>query len=690
MLKTVKIYITGGEQAGWALDMEVKQLTSALQNIPSVIIANSPEDADVIYSVWWEIFRRIPVSILNRKYVICSMCNRPFHEFTQPHFSVLLPLIDLVVAQSAEAMQELQSVGVNCVYAPYTLDTSIFSLIREKHLLRAKYHLPQDAYILGNFHRDSEGANLAMPKQQKGVDILFEMIRLVWRSHHNIHVLLAGPRRHWLRYQLENAHIPYTFIGHMTQNDDWNINILTLPQINELYHCLDLAVVSSRWEGAPRTLMEAAATKTKAISTNVGIATDLLTEKCRYDNFIDGANLIKKDIESNDLAETIEQHYVTLRTYHTTEALTQHFIDIFREHVIPNLSCEKTKTHYQFLEVNATPAIKQALHIGVWHEFFKPPYGGGNQFMMALTKALSKRGHYIIANILKRRVDVYLLNSVHFDIEKFRAARRKRALQIVHRIDGPIQNYRGNSAELDELCQQLNKELACFTIVQSIYTLTQNYQLGYQFIHPVLIRNAVDPEIFNRNGKIPFSSERKIRIISTSWSDNPRKGGAIYQWLDEHLDFERYEYTFVGRLPEAYQRMTHVHVLPPVPSEELAAMLKQHDIYLTASQNDPCSNALLEALACGLPAIYANSGGHPELVGTGGLGFDQPEAIPGLLDAIAEHYDSFQRLIVAEPFDNIADKYEEVLRLASQRRAVSRRWSLRQILKKCCAAFRKG
>ena len=689
MLKTVNIYLIGGENAGWALDTDAQQLQTAFRNIKALKIVSKPENADVIYAVWWQGLASISSDILRRKYVICNMCSRPFQEFTQPRFSMFLPLIDLVVAQSSEAAQELRCVGIKCVHLSYALDTSIFYPLEQKDLLRAKYNLPQDAYILGNFHRDSEGVNLALPKLAKGPDILFEMLALVWRVYRNVHVMLAGPRRHWLRSQLEQAHIPYTFIGQITEGDDWNINILTLPQINELYQCLDLAVVSSRWEGAPRTLLEAAATKTKIISTKVGIASDLLSKKCLYVNFIDGANLIQQDIASDALADTLEPNYASLQRHHTSETLIQCLKEIFTEHVYPNLPYKISLPSCQFFEIDSEARTKQAFHIGVWHEFFKPPYGGGNQFMLALTKMFRQWGHHVAINLLNKQIDGYILNSVHFDVEKFRKARKKRKLRIVHRIDGPIQLIRGKDKELDDLCQQLNREFADFTIVQSIYTLTRHFQLGNRFVRPVIIRNAVDDEIFNRNGKIPFNPERKIRIISTSWSDNPRKGGAVYQWLDEHLDFDYYEYTFVGRLPEAYQQMKHIRVMPPVPSEELAAILKQHDIYLTASQNDPCSNALLEALACGLPTIFANDGGHPELVGTGGLGFEQPEEIPALLQTLIEHYDSFQRLIVVEPLDKIADKYEEVLRLATQSRPASRRWSLRQIWEKCRTMFLK-
>ena len=116
--------------------------------------------------------------------------------------------------------------------------------------------------------------------------------------------------------------------------------------------------------------------------------------------------------------------------------------------------------------------------------------------------------------------------------------------------------------------------------------------------------------------------------MSSAWSDNPRKGKDTYKWLDKHLDFDRFEYTFVGRIKEKFE---NIKILDAVGSEALAEQLKLHDIYVTASEKDPCSNSLVEALACGLPAVFYDDGGHPELVGYGGLGFRNKESIPTYL-----------------------------------------------------------
>ena len=40
------------------------------------------------------------------------------------------------------------------------------------------------------------------------------------------------------------------------------------------------------------------------------------------------------------------------------------------------------------------------------------------------------------------------------------------------------------------------------------------------------------------------------------------------------------------------------------------------DAFIYLSHNSPCPNSVIEALSCGLPVLYSNSGGVPELVGT--------------------------------------------------------------------------
>ena len=53
-------------------------------------------------------------------------------------------------------------------------------------------------------------------------------------------------------------------------------------EINELYNILNLYIVSSRIEGGPQAILECAITKTPIISTDVGLASEVLHETSIY------------------------------------------------------------------------------------------------------------------------------------------------------------------------------------------------------------------------------------------------------------------------------------------------------------------------------------------------------------------------------------------------------------------------
>ena len=88
--------------------------------------------------------------------------------------------------------------------------------------------------------------------------------------------------------------------------------------------------------------------------------------------------------------------------------------------------------------------------------------------------------------------------------------------------------------------------------------------------------------------------------------------------------------------------------------------VNKNDIYITASKNDPCSNALLEGLACGLPALYLNSGAHSELVKKAGLPFNNVDEINSQLNKLIENYLEYQKQIDIPDLDIITTKWIEL------------------------------
>ena len=85
--------------------------------------------------------------------------------------------------------------------------------------------------------------------------------------------------------------------------------------------------------------------------------------------------------------------------------------------------------------------------------------------------------------------------------------------------------------------------------------------------------------------------------------------------------------------------------------------MKKCDIFITATENDTCSNSLLEGLSCGLPVIGLNSGGTPELINKGGeIYSDRVELIP-LIDKVSDNIDSYRKNIIIKNTDDICNEY---------------------------------
>lgn len=64
------------------------------------------------------------------------------------------------------------------------------------------------------------------------------------------------------------------------------------------------------------------------------------------------------------------------------------------------------------------------------------------------------------------------------------------------------------------------------------------------------------------------------------------------------------------------------------PHEEIPLWLSAADLFVNASRREGCCNALLEAQACGLPAVATAVGGNPEIVASERLGTLVPPADP--------------------------------------------------------------
>jgi len=299
------------------------------------------------------------------------------------------------------------------------------------------------------------------------------------------------------------------------------------------------------------------------------------------------------------------------------------------------------------------------MKIHILYNFQPGSWGGGNQFLKVLKKEFMKKGIYEKS---PEKAEVILFNSYPFGAEYFfnqilNLKQKYPNKIVIYRLDGPVSLVRGKDGEIDKMIALFNKIFADGIIFQSNWCREKNKNL-FKILseYKTVIHNATDKEIFNRYNKEEFSPDRKIKLIATSWSSNWQKGFDVYKYLDENLDFSKYEMTFVGNSPIEFKNINWVK---PVSSEKLAQILKAHDIYITASQNDPCSNSLIEASSCGLPTVALNNGGHPELAQNWGELFEEKEDIVEEIEKIVKNYHYYQSRIPEFSIVKVAEKYYE-------------------------------
>ena len=157
---------------------------------------------------------------------------------------------------------------------------------------------------------------------------------------------------------------------------------------------------------------------------------------------------------------------------------------------------------------------------------------------------------------------------------------------------------------------------------------------------------------------IKKEKSEKIKLITTSWSPNWGKGFKTLQYLDQNLDFDKYDYEFVGQSPVGFKNIKYTKALP---QEQLAERMKKCDIFITATENDTCSNSLLEALSCGLPVIGFDSGGTTELISSGGKVYNDLDQLIPLIDEVSSDLESFKSNIKVDDMKTIGNKYYEFI-----------------------------
>ncbi len=414
-----RVFLTGGDESGWALDEDLRLIKQSIENMVELV---DFQESDVVHTVWWQGLTMRAQDEFIGKRIICHVPGEPFRYLTMPGHRTAMPMVGRWVTRSKQAARQLEGIGVKSDLIPYLVDLNMFRPLASDdeavRVIRSEWQVPADAYMIGSFQRDTEGSDLRTPKLMKGPDVFLEILAGLKRRGLKFHVLLAGPRRHWLLRRFREHDIPFTYVGGLTEADDIKINALPRPTLNLLYNLLDLFIVASRSEGGPHSVLEAAACGCKVISPPVGAAPDILDPSCIFGHVDQAVQIIETDMIGNSLAPTVKAHRERVHSNHCPESVVPLFRKLYeglgevpKFHPAKETGPEtRTPGSNAFLcsEGERYHIQNGKLTIGLWHTFFKPPYGGGNQFMLALRKALTKLGPDVRENELHDRIDAYV------------------------------------------------------------------------------------------------------------------------------------------------------------------------------------------------------------------------------------------------------------------------------------------
>ncbi len=154
------------------------------------------------------------------------------------------------------------------VHIPFGVDPRVFAFTSpaDRRAARARLGVPEGAFCIGSFQKDSPGFNHLnrQPKWVKGPDILVRTIGQI-AAHRKVFVLLSGPARGYVMARLEEEGIPYRHA--------W---VDAPADLAGYYQALDVYLITSRDEGGPMAFLEAMACGVPVISTAMGMPRDLI------------------------------------------------------------------------------------------------------------------------------------------------------------------------------------------------------------------------------------------------------------------------------------------------------------------------------------------------------------------------------------------------------------------------------
>lgn len=269
-----------GDSAGWVLDWEMRELRSISEHLgirlAKPMWKHAARPQSIFFSNHFVLANDDWFNLLPNRIGFAYFHGKPntgdelFDKFYRS-LSVNHEKISRIQVSHTEMKNVTLETGIDpskVFLIPIGINTDFFPFRTEelKHAARAKLGIPQSAFVVGSFQKDGVGWDDGMePKLIKGPDVFVNTLKLLKKDIPELHVLLSGPARGFVKKGLDEAHIPYT-----------HVYLKSYPDVAKLFQALDLYIVASRQEGGPKAILESMASGVPLVTTRVGQAMDLV------------------------------------------------------------------------------------------------------------------------------------------------------------------------------------------------------------------------------------------------------------------------------------------------------------------------------------------------------------------------------------------------------------------------------
>lgn len=260
--------------------------------------------------------------------------------------------------------------------------------------------------------------------------------------------------------------------------------------------------------------------------------------------------------------------------------------------------------------------------------------GGPSSFQKKLSTCLNQAGFEVHSDLQRDDIAAVLVVGGSSHLSQLAQVKR-RGIRIVQRLDGMNWLHRKSRTGMrhylrsewnNRLLSTIRNKYADFIVYQSQFT-REWWQRVYGDTSAAdrVIHNGVDLDLFTPAGsEVPPQDFMRVMVVEGSFYGGHQRdllnALGFAKGLAERSD-QVVELVIASRAPQAmldalpvYENV-RVNWLGIVPQTDIPHLDRSAHLFFPAEINAACPNAVLEAMACGLPIAGFATGSIPELVG---------------------------------------------------------------------------